>query len=882
MVLALTTSHTLSVLADAGLKGVAVLAVACLAAGLLRRGSAAARHLVWFLAMASLLVLPVLSLALPAWRILPAWAGVGPVGPASAVSALPEAAVGSTAENAADAGAAPSPGASVAASRVVAPVGREASPAGAAGGAWRWLPALWAAGAVVALAPLVLGALSLRRLERGARPLTSGPWADLLRRLQVDLRVNRRVVLLESDRRAMPMAWGVFRPRLLVPASAADWPAECRRVVLLHELAHVKRWDCLTQFIVRVARGLHWFNPLAWLGAHRATIEHEAACDDLVLANGGDAPRYAEHLLHVASRLPVERVAAAAAIAMARPSKLEGRLLAILDGKRNRRALRAVAVAVAVAGVVAVVVPLASLRPAAQAEPAAAPGPAASAEPAAPVPRPAASAKPAATAPATTKASYGPTVARTVNDLDNGAGSEAIDLDTGKVVSLPQEWGRWPDAQRQAWYQSHGIDLLADFARSRWALLSVGLELRRVQDDAWQNLAAADLERAPVYDAPGAERLERGGSRFYILPEGASPPATFTFRTRQGGRGILQITAFRDAPKGVVLRWKAVPGAVAPAHPAVQVAQAFMKAVADPRAPASADLYVPDEIHPRTAKRLREAYDLSAWHAVQAWADPDRACVVTSVVEPKVGEARRGAFGISLVRPRSRWVLRDMDFLPDPAAVDGFVTRLRRAVPAVRQVFPSSVKAPAPVLPGDLEKRLNLTPEQQAMLRRWLEHEEGKALLSPEALASFLRTILDEKQRAVLEQTIGTPTAPRPETDAERQRLRKAYGQMMAIGSMFQGVDRAIPEDRERALELVTEILTKEPEFVAAVKGTPLEPFATITPNETRRLQKALREGRMDAARDHLDAIAQEGTAAVDLCRELLGETSPGAAPADP
>ncbi len=131
MMLALTTSHILYVLADAGLKGVAVLALACLAAGALRRASAAARHLVWLLAMVGLLVLPVLSLALPAWRVLPTWTRVDLVGPASAV---PEAAAGSTAENGADAATAPSPGAFMAASPVVGPVGRDASSAGDAGG----------------------------------------------------------------------------------------------------------------------------------------------------------------------------------------------------------------------------------------------------------------------------------------------------------------------------------------------------------------------------------------------------------------------------------------------------------------------------------------------------------------------------------------------------------------------------------------------------------------------------------------------------------------------------------------------------------------------------------------------------------------------------
>ena len=66
----------LPLLADAAIKGAAVLVLASLAALLLRRASAAARQLVWFLAMSSLLVLPVLSLTVPAWRVLPSWARV--------------------------------------------------------------------------------------------------------------------------------------------------------------------------------------------------------------------------------------------------------------------------------------------------------------------------------------------------------------------------------------------------------------------------------------------------------------------------------------------------------------------------------------------------------------------------------------------------------------------------------------------------------------------------------------------------------------------------------------------------------------------------------------------------------------------------------------
>src|SRR2546423_8271464 len=65
-------------LADSAVKGTALLVLAASAALMLRRDSAATRHLVWLLAMVALLVVPVLSALLPQWRVLPEWAGVSP------------------------------------------------------------------------------------------------------------------------------------------------------------------------------------------------------------------------------------------------------------------------------------------------------------------------------------------------------------------------------------------------------------------------------------------------------------------------------------------------------------------------------------------------------------------------------------------------------------------------------------------------------------------------------------------------------------------------------------------------------------------------------------------------------------------------------------
>lgn len=199
-------------------------------------------------------------------------------------------------------------------------------------------------GTVFLLAPVVLGRLSLQRLERTSTQITNGPWMPLLAQCRDELSARCEVRLLRSDRRAMPMTWtsglpGASRPTILLPAEADEWPAERRRVVLLHELAHIMRRDCFTQGITQLTCALHWFNPLIWLASKRMQVERERACDDLVLAAGAKPSDYAEHLLRIASGLQSHLFATYSGIAMARKSKLEGRVLAILDATRNRHPL---------------------------------------------------------------------------------------------------------------------------------------------------------------------------------------------------------------------------------------------------------------------------------------------------------------------------------------------------------------------------------------------------------------------------------------------------------------------------------------------------------------------------------------------------------------
>lgn len=343
----------LPVLLDAAVKGAALLALAGLATLAMRGASAATRHLVWFLAVASLLAMPVLSVALPAWSVLPSFGSA----PVAVETPLPTRVTEGLVLVEPLAGASPAT-TSAAPRRSIGPLAIGA--------------AVYLLGFAACLLPLVLGSLTLRRLRRGAVGVEHGPLAELLRDCAARLSLRRRVALLQSTDGVMPMTWGALPgdAKVLLPAEASGWSPQRQRVVLLHELAHVKRMDCTTQLVTQVACALHWFNPLAWLAAKRMLVERERACDDLVLAaaaRGGEAPAltpadYAEHLLDLARSLQSHLFTRYTAIAMARPSALEGRLLAILDPTRRRGAVTAATLAVGLLVAACVLVPVAMLK----------------------------------------------------------------------------------------------------------------------------------------------------------------------------------------------------------------------------------------------------------------------------------------------------------------------------------------------------------------------------------------------------------------------------------------------------------------------------------------------------------------------------------------
>ena len=104
-----------------------------------------------------------------------------------------------------------------------------------------------------------------------------------------------------------PLAAG-GRAGVLLPESAAHWDGERRRVILLHEAAHLRRFDHITLPLALALQAIWWFHPLAWLAISRLRAAAEAACDEAVVAAGVSPATYAEHLLEAAKSLKLEMV----------------------------------------------------------------------------------------------------------------------------------------------------------------------------------------------------------------------------------------------------------------------------------------------------------------------------------------------------------------------------------------------------------------------------------------------------------------------------------------------------------------------------------------------------------------------------------------------
>ncbi len=268
--------------------------------------SASQRHLVWLTAFALMIAFP---LAVP---LVPG-AIVIAVDPPSVLTAHV-------------------PMTSVAAASVIdAPSQAIALPAFDPEGVALLVFALWFAGFGWQMLRLAIGAHALRSLRHSSRPHSVAP--SVLPK--VDFRGRECELRLHAGDEG-PMTWGFGRAIVLLPEASLNWSAECMGAVLLHELAHVRRLDSLTQALARVVAAIYWMNPLVWTSLRALAREAEMASDDAVLGFGFRPSSYAGELVRLASEFRSHHLAVSG-VPMASPSALAARVKSVLatDASRN-------------------------------------------------------------------------------------------------------------------------------------------------------------------------------------------------------------------------------------------------------------------------------------------------------------------------------------------------------------------------------------------------------------------------------------------------------------------------------------------------------------------------------------------------------------------
>ncbi len=221
-------------------------------------------------------------------------------------------------------------------------------------GAWLfWVLGAWALGSLVLTARVGWGLVALGGLKRRA----SAAPEQVAERFEAIMRAcpgRRRARVLVSDAVAGPMAAGVTKPAVLLPAFLVEELSDAELdQVLTHELAHIRRWDDWTNLAQKVVEALLFFHPaVIWIG-RRLALEREIACDDWVVGLAGTARPYATCLTRLAAIHRATPQLAPGALA-GRP-QLSIRVEALLEGGRDRRrrssrsALTVAAAALAVA-----------------------------------------------------------------------------------------------------------------------------------------------------------------------------------------------------------------------------------------------------------------------------------------------------------------------------------------------------------------------------------------------------------------------------------------------------------------------------------------------------------------------------------------------------
>ena len=221
---------------------------------------------------------------------------------------------------------------------------------------------VYVAGVTLVLAQTIGAMVAASLRLRHAARVRGARWDVALGDARRTLGIRRDVRLYVDRRAAVPVTWGALRPVIVLPASATSWTREELRIVLLHELGHVRANDWAFNLAARFVCALYWFHPGVWWAARSLRDDCEIACDDTVIAAGVRRSDYAELLVDAASSIHAGCGVRSPAMALTRARGLRARIAAVLDVRHDVRPLRRGWATVATLGTLGVAGPVSAVQ----------------------------------------------------------------------------------------------------------------------------------------------------------------------------------------------------------------------------------------------------------------------------------------------------------------------------------------------------------------------------------------------------------------------------------------------------------------------------------------------------------------------------------------
>ena len=201
-----------------------------------------------------------------------------------------------------------------------------------------YLFAAWAIGATLLLFRLGVGLWQVHRLRSSCREVELDRLEPAMAQVFRDFSARSQATLCVSERVNVPSAIGFLRPAIVFPAWLLPQLSGAEiEVILLHEHAHLRRWDQWTNLAQKFARALFFFHPAVWWIENHLTLEREMACDDIGLAQRQVPKAYASFLVSFAEKLQHAPALQLAQALVSRMRQMTMRVTQILEGKRSRR-----------------------------------------------------------------------------------------------------------------------------------------------------------------------------------------------------------------------------------------------------------------------------------------------------------------------------------------------------------------------------------------------------------------------------------------------------------------------------------------------------------------------------------------------------------------